>query len=70
LAPDLRKWWVKDIPSIASGWLVGWLVNLVKWAKITISEPIWLKFGMGVLDLKKWWVKDIPTIASGWSVGW
>ena len=27
-------------------WLVGWLVNLVKWAKIAISVLNWLKFGM------------------------
>jgi hypothetical protein len=28
------------------------LVNLEKWAKITISQPIWLKFGLAP-DLKK-----------------
>jgi hypothetical protein len=44
------------------------LVNLVKWAKITIFEPSWLKFGMDVLvapNLKKRWVKAFPTIESG-----
>ena len=48
MAPVLRKWWVKAIPNIESGWLIGWLVNLVKLAKITISQPIWRKFGMDV----------------------
>jgi len=41
-------WWIKALPSIGSGWLVSWLVNLVKWANITISELLWLKFGMDI----------------------
>ena len=49
MAPDLKKWWVKaTILTLESGWLVSWLVNLVKWAKFAISEPIWLKFVMDV----------------------
>ena len=48
MAPDLKKWWVKAIPTKVSGWLVGLLVNLIKWAKITISEPMRLKFDMDV----------------------
>ena len=56
----------KAKPSIGSGWFFGWLVNLVKWAKITISEPIWQKFGM---DLNNMVVMPIPTIGSGWLVG-
>ena len=38
------------ISTIGSGWLVGWLINIAKQAKITISEPIWLKFGINVPD--------------------
>ena len=34
MAPDLKKWWIKDIPTIGSGWLVGWLVTFTNWAKI------------------------------------
>ena len=33
---------------MGSGRLVGWLVNLVKWAKIAISELIWWRFSMDV----------------------
>jgi hypothetical protein len=44
MAPDLKKWWVKAILTIGN----GWLVNLAKWAIITISELSWLKLGMGV----------------------
>ena len=48
MACDLKEWWVKAIPSIESGWLVSWLVNLANWAKIVISEWIWLKFDMDI----------------------
>ena len=39
---------VKAILTLESGWLVSRMVNLVKWAKIAISESIWQKFGMDI----------------------
>ena len=36
---------------------------MAKLAKIAISEPIWMKFGMEA-------VKVVFSIVSGWSVGW
>ena len=52
--------------------MVGWLVNLVKWAKIVISEPIWLKFGMNAPNVYKndglrlFRLQEVV----GWLVGW
>jgi hypothetical protein len=49
--PDLKKWCIKDIQIYRKwlvGLLVGQLINLAKWAKIVISEWIWLKFSMDV----------------------
>ena len=57
MAPDLEEWSVKAILTIGNGWLVSWFVNLVEWAKIAISELIWLKFGMDDLngpEFEKW----------------
>ena len=31
-------------------WLVGWSINLAKWAKIAIFELVGLKVGMEVLN--------------------
>ena len=39
------------------GWSITDSVNLAKWAKMAISEQIWLKFGMYVLNgprFEKW----------------
>ena len=36
--------------SYCRNWFVGWSVDLAKWAKIAISELIWLKVGMEVLN--------------------
>ena len=44
MAPDLKNGEL----TIGSGWLVGWFVNLSKWAKNAISELIWLKFRIDV----------------------
>ena len=38
----------KVILPIANDWLVGWLVNLTKFAKIAITESIWLILGVDV----------------------
>ena len=51
---------------MGGGWF-GWLVNLVNWAKITISDPIALKFSMEVpnglrfkkSDLKLFQLKEL-----------
>ena len=48
--PRFNKWWEKAIPNIGSGFLVGYFINLAKWAKIVISEQIWLKFRMNVTN--------------------
>ena len=42
-----EKWRIKR------KWLVGWSVNLAKLAKIAISEPIWLEFGMDVPNVQQ-----------------
>ena len=74
-SPRFQKRAVKAIPHVESGQLVDWLINLAEWAKIAISIPIWLKFGMNVpnspqisemmsfnySNYRKWLV--------GWSVG-
>jgi hypothetical protein len=58
---------------MGSGWLIGWLVNLVKWGKIAISQLIWLKFGMDVPnapDLKNGLRLFRLKKVIGWFVGW
>ena len=47
--------------------LVGQSIGYNKFylAKITISQPIWVKFGP---RFQYWTVQDIPPIASGWLV--
>ena len=46
-APPIEKWQL--ILKEVVGWSISWSINLVKWAKIAISELIRLAVGMEVL---------------------
>ena len=46
ISPWISKSAVKVILPIANDWLVGWSVNLTKFAKIAITESIWLILGV------------------------
>ena len=48
ISPWISKSAVKVILPIANDWLVGWSVNLTKFAKIAITESIWLILGVDI----------------------